>query len=184
MMSFFKKINYWCRARRLGPDLPLTHLLLYSNRLNKWLCNKKFGYFGSNSFFRPGAYAIETAKIYIGDNVVIRPGTMLFASPYGNDIITHIKIESDVLIGSCVHIYVSNHEYADISIPIAKQGHANVLPVYLRKGCWIGANVTILPGVEIGENTVIGANSLVTKSIPPYSVAVGNPAKIIKKLNE
>jgi acetyltransferase-like isoleucine patch superfamily enzyme len=49
--------------------------------------------------------------------------------------------------------------------------------VTLRRGCWIGANVTILAGVDIGENAVIGAGSVVTKSIPAYVVAVGNPAQ-------
>ncbi|MFR2812259.1 MAG: DapH/DapD/GlmU-related protein [Escherichia coli] len=57
-------------------------------------------------------------------------------------------------------------------------------PVILKKGCWIGANVTILPGVVVGENSVVGANSVVTKSISPFTVVAGNPAKIIKKLNE
>ena len=96
----------------------------------------------------------------------------------------HILIEDDVLIGYSVHIYVSNHKFFDITLPISKQGHSVVKPVILKKGCWIGANVTILPGVVVGENSVVGANSVVTKSISPFTVVAGNPAKIIKKLNE
>lgn len=184
MISFIKKIKFWIVCNRLGPDIPLSHLLLYSRRLGHMICKRKFKSFGNNSSFRPFAYAIETQKIAIGDNVVIRPGTMLFASPYGEEKKLHILIEDDVLIGSSVHIYVSNHKFFDITLPISKQGHSVVKPVILKKGCWIGANVTILPGVVVGENSVVGANSVVTKSISPFTVVAGNPAKIIKKLNE
>lgn len=184
MISFMKKLKFWITCNRLGPDIPLTHLLLYSSRLGHMLCKRKFRRFGNNSFFRPFAYAIETQKIAIGNNVVIRPGTMFFASPYGEEKKLHIIIEDDVLIGSSVHIYVSNHMFSDISLPISRQGHSEVKPVILKKGCWVGANVTILPGVVVGENSVIGANSVVTKSISPFTVVAGNPAKVIKKLNE
>ncbi|WP_336240156.1 acyltransferase [Citrobacter werkmanii] len=184
MISFVKKIKFWITCNRLGPDIPLTHFLLYSSRLGHMICKRKFKRFGNNSFFRPFAYAIETQRIAIGSNVVIRPGTMLFASPLegGGDI--HIEIADDVLIGSGVNIYVSNHSFSDTSKSISFQGHSDIQPVILERGCWIGANVTILPGVTIGENSVIGANSLVTKSVPPFHVAVGNPARVIKRVDE
>ncbi|EHG7581698.1 MULTISPECIES: acyltransferase [Citrobacter] len=184
MISILQKIKFWVTCNRLGPDIPLTHFLLYSTRLGKMICKRKFKKFGNNSFFRPFAYAIETQKITIGDNVVIRPGTMLFASPLGSSEDVHIKISDDVLIGSGVNIYVSNHSFSDATLPISLQGHSDIQPVILERGCWIGANVTILPGVTIGENSVVGANSLVTKSVPAFHVAVGNPAKVIKKVNE
>ncbi len=184
MISIIKKIKFWITCNRLGPDIPLTHFLLYSSRLGHMLCKRKFKRFGNNSFFRPFAYAIETQRIAIGNNVVIRPGTMLFASPLvgGGDI--HIDIADDVLIGSGVNIYVSNHIFTDISKSISLQGHSEIQPVILKRGCWIGANVTILPGVTIGENSVVGANSLVTKSVPPFHVAVGNPARVVKKIDD
>ena len=65
--------------------------------------------------------------------------------------------------------------------PIIDQGHSPARTVTLRRGCWVGANVTILAGVEIGENAVIGAGSVVTKSIPAHTVAVGNPAQPLSK---
>lgn len=184
MMSIYRKLKFWITCNRLGPDIPLTHFLLYSNRWGNRLCKRKFQRFGDNSSFRPFAYAIETQKISIGRNVVIRPGTMLFASPLDGGGDTHIKIADDVLIGSGVNIYVSNHRFSDTSKTISLQGHAEIQPVILERGCWIGANVTILPGVTIGENSVVGANSLVTKNIPAFHVAVGNPAKVIKKVDE
>ena len=56
-------------------------------------------------------------------------------------------------------------------------------PVIIEDGCWIGEKVCIMPGVTIGRKSIIGAGSIVTKSIPGYCIAVGNPAKVIKKYN-
>lgn len=67
-------------------------------------------------------------------------------------------------------------------VPIYDQGFYVSREVMLREGCWIGANVVILPGVTIGKNAVIGAGSIVTKSIPDFCVAAGNPAKVIKQI--
>lgn len=181
-----KKLIFWMSCKRIGPDIPITHVLLFSKRFGRWLCNKKFGYFGENSEFRAGAYAVETDKISIGKNVIIRPGTMLFAAPNEEQIANskeyQIIIEDYALIGSGVHIYVSNHNYSDPNAMIYFQGHSSIKNVNIKKGCWIGANAIILPGVTIGQNAVVGAGSVVTKSIPDYAVAVGAPAKVIKLL--
>lgn len=164
---------------RLGPDIPITHFKLYLKESAWLLCKKKFYFFGEGAEFRPGAYAIACSKISIGKSVVIRPNTMLFAEPiYEGGFIT---IEDFVLIGSGVHIYTTNHNYSDPNILIKDQG-SNVKDVVLKKGCWVGANAIILPGVTIGKNSVIGAGSVVTKSIPDNVVAAGNPAKILKTL--
>jgi acetyltransferase-like isoleucine patch superfamily enzyme len=166
-------------ADRLGPDIPLTHYKLYFKPLMTELCRKKFQHFGEGAEFRPGAYAVACSKISIGKRVVIRPGTMLFADP--RDVLS-ITIEDDVLIGSCVHFYVGNHRFDDPNVPIYYQGHTASKPILVKSGAWIGANVTILPGVTIGNNAVVGAGSIVTKNVPDYAVVGGNPAKVIKML--
>ncbi len=147
------------------------------------LCRIKFAEFGEGAEFRPGAFADACSKIRIGRNVVIRPGTFLFADPReGGGTIT---IEDDALIGPGVHIYTNNHEFKNPDIPIINQGYPPASPtdsVIVRKGSWIGSSVVILPGVEIGENSVIGAGSLVTRSIPPRSVFAGNPAIMIQQI--
>ncbi|KHS85090.1 MULTISPECIES: acyltransferase [Pectobacterium] len=183
MLKIINRIKFYLLSPRLGPDMFLTHILLHSNFFSKILCEKKFKTFGEKSYFRPGAYAIETKKIEIGNNVVIRPGTMLFASPLGEDT-TNIEIHDNVLIGSGVHVYVSNHEYRKIDVDIIFQGHQEVKKVVIEQGCWIGANAILLPGVTIGKGSVVGAGSIVTKSVPPHTVVVGNPAKIIKILSD
>lgn len=168
-------------ADRLGADCPFTHWKLYFKLSMKKICNKKFKKFGQNSEFRAGAYAIVCSKISIGNNVIIRPNTMLFAYPSSNED-GSIIIEDDVMIGSGAHIYVSNHKYESSATSIVNQGHTLPKTVVLKVGSWIGANAIILPGVTIGKNSIVGAGSIVTKSVPDFCVAVGNPAKVIKEI--
>ena len=120
-------------------------------------------------------------KLRIGKRIIIRPGTMLHGE--SNSLDTTIIIEDDVLIGCGVHIYVENHEFKNPFVVISEQGHSPAKQVLIKEGCWIGANVIILPGVTIGKNSVIGAGSIVTKSIEDNVVAAGNPARVIKKIN-
>lgn len=176
--GFIKKIRFDMASDRLGPDCPFTHWKLYFDKLAYRLCEKKFFYLGRNTQVRAGVYAINCSKISLGNNVIIRPTSMLFADPRGEE--ANIVIEDNVMMGSGVHIYTSNHTYKDPNIDIIQQGHTEVKPVKVKKGAWIGANTIILPGVTVGENSVVGAGSVVTKSIPEKCVAAGNPAKIIK----
>ena len=170
--------RFWSNCDRIGPDIPLTHWRLHYPMLMKVLCKRKFASFGEDSEFRPGAYAITCSKIFIGARVVIRPQSMLFADP--RDLAGKIVIEDDALIGSGVLIYTANHELSDRDIPIAKQGHRDARDVVLRVGSWIGANAIILPGVEIGAGAVVGAGSIVSRSIPEGCIAAGNPARVIR----
>lgn len=183
MRKIVERFKFLWSAPRLGPDMPLTYFFSFSRRLSRKICLQKFSYFGSGAEFRLGAYAIETKSIALGKNVVIRPGSMLFSTPQPDSSVA-ISIADDVMLGSGVHIYVSNHAFDDTSRPIIQQGHQDVKPVSIGKGAWIGANVIILPGVNIGENSVVGAGSVVTRSIPPRVVACGNPARIVKWLDD
>lgn len=179
MKKTLDKIKFWLCCDRIGPDIPLTHWLLFSNRLGRWICRKKFKQFSEGACVRPGVYAICCSKIELGKCVVLRPGVRLFADPREGG--EGISIGDKVLIGSSVHMYVSNHNYEDKDKPIYDQGHSESQGIVIKKGAWVGANVTILPGVCIGENSVVGAGSVVTKSIPDFSTAVGNPAKLITR---
>lgn len=173
--------NYSALNDRIGPDRPLTHWMMYFKVLMMYICKKKFLEFSSTSECRPGSYFITCSKISIGENVIIRPGTMLFADPRV-DSDGHIIIENNAMIGSGVHIYVANHRYTMKEIDVINQGHCKAKSVVLKEGCWVGANSIILPGVEVGARSVVGAGSVVTKNIPPNTVFAGNPAKFIKKI--
>ena len=94
-----------------------------------------------------------------------------------------ISIGSNVSIGSNCIISSSNHNFQNPSIPIKNQG-ISLQKVSIGNNVWIGARVTILAGVKIGDNCIIGASSVVTRNIDNNSIAVGSPAKKIKSLYE
>lgn len=181
LSEFFQRIHFWQKADRIGPDIPYTHWRLHFKSTMLKLCKEKFQYFDDTAEFRPGAYAICCSKISLGKRVVVRPTTMLFADPLEGG--AGIIIEDDVMMGSGVHLYVNNHRFDNPDIPIIDQGHYVSQEIVLKRGCWLGANVIVLPGVTIGENAVVGAGSIVTRDVEPFTVAAGNPAKIIKKLS-
>ena len=99
-----------------------------------------------------------------------------------NIIIGPVSIGNNVLLAQHIVLSGLNHNYLDISVPPVKQG-VSTKEIIIEDDVWIGANSTITAGVTIGKHSIIGAGSVVTKNIPPYSVAVGSPAKIKKKYN-
>ena len=91
-----------------------------------------------------------------------------------------LEIGEDVMMGPNCIIITSSHNHSDISKHMIYQGDTVPQKVTIEDDCWIGFNVIILPGVRIGKGSIIGAGAVVTKDIPPYSIAVGVPAKVIK----
>lgn len=180
LAEIWDRLRYWGEADRIGPDIPLTHWRLHFKSTMRRLCGSKFLRFGNGAEFRPGAYAICCSKISLGHRVIIRPGSMLFADPRSDG--AGITIEDDVMLGSGVHIYVHNHKFNDPSVPIIDQGYHQSEPVLLKRGAWIGAGAIILPGVIIGNNAVVGAGSIVTKDVPASTIVVGNPARVLRRI--
>jgi acetyltransferase-like isoleucine patch superfamily enzyme len=117
----------------------------------------------------------EIPKISIGDGCTILYRFQCNAAQ-------SVRIGCNVLIASNVLITDSDHVMEHGGVPITRNHKFVTRPVYVEDNCWLGQNVVILKGVTIGHDSIIGANSTVTHSVPPYSVAVGNPAKIIKQL--
>lgn len=97
-------------------------------------------------------------------------------------IIGPVNVGNDVMLAQHVVISGLNHGYKDVSIPPNRQPVITAQTV-VGDGVWIGANSVITAGVNIGDHCVIGAGSVVTKDIPAYSVALGNPARIVKQFN-
>jgi len=99
-----------------------------------------------------------------------------------NVLIGPIQIGNNVIFAQNIVSSGLNHGYEDINIPICKQP-TTTSRITVEDDCWIGANAVITAGVTIGKHSVIAAGAIVTKNIPPFSIAVGNPARVIKQYN-
>ncbi|WP_345949081.1 MULTISPECIES: acyltransferase [unclassified Mucilaginibacter] len=112
----------------------------------------------------------------VGD-VLIGNNTLIGMS---NVIIGPVNIGDNVIMAQNIVVSALNHEYRDVNKPIHTQ-EILTAPIVIEDDCWIAANAVITSGVTVGKHSVVAANAVVTKSIPPFSVAAGNPAKIIKQ---
>lgn len=117
------------------------------------------------------------SRITIGNRVTSTGGLQVAAQD-------EITIEDDVMLASNILVNDGLHGYENTNKPYKYQKICRIAPISIRRGCWIGQNVVILPGVTIGELSIIGANSVVTGSVPDRCIAVGNPAKVIKRWDE
>ena len=164
------------------------------------------GKIGKNSKIFPPFHSNNMSKVYIGENVcVLSNGWIDVIESYGsitykprieigsNTYIGHnahiiscqsIKIGSQVVIADKVYITDNLHGYEDVNKSVLETDLVSPGPVVIEDQVWLGENVCVLPNVTIGRHSVIGSNSVVTKSIPPYSVAVGSPAVVIKKYDQ
>ncbi|ODM17651.1 hypothetical protein SI65_07326 [Aspergillus cristatus] len=107
---------------------------------------------GKDCFFNWNMTVLDTSLVIIGDRVQFGPNVSIFSAGHDTSVLSRIKF--------------------------VEFGH----PVFIEDDCWIGGSVIILPGVRIGKGSTVGAGSVVTKDIPPYSVAVGNPCKVRKTI--
>ncbi|HHP0449913.1 TPA: sugar O-acetyltransferase [Vibrio harveyi] len=140
-----------------------------SNILNHLLASV-----GKNCYIEPPLRANWGCHTHLGDNVYANFNLTLVDD-------THIYIGDHVMIGPNVTIATAGH-------PIDPELRRDIaqfnIPVHIGNNVWIGANSVVLPGVTIGENSVIGAGSVVTKDIPANVVAVGNPCRVLREIGE
>jgi acetyltransferase-like isoleucine patch superfamily enzyme/putative methionine-R-sulfoxide reductase with GAF domain len=120
--------------------------------------------------------ALDNTAIEIGESTYIGPYVCI-AGP------GHIKIGKNCLIAAQAGLFANNHIYSDPTANINSQGVTRE-GIVIEDDCWLGAGVKVLDGVTIGEGSIIGAGAVVTKDIPPFSIAVGVPAKVIRSRKE
>jgi acetyltransferase-like isoleucine patch superfamily enzyme len=113
-------------------------------------------------------------------DVVIGHHTLVGMS---NVIIGPVTLGNHIILAQHVVMSGLNHIYEDVSRPIVDQ-NVRTAPIVIEDDCWIAANVVITAGVTIGKHSIIAAGAVVTKDVPPYSIAAGNPAKVIKQYDE
>jgi acetyltransferase-like isoleucine patch superfamily enzyme len=119
------------------------------------------------------AYDKEGGDITIGEDTYIGPYVCMAGPGF-------IQIGKDCMIASHSSLYANNHVFADPNRRFREQG-LTVKGIAIEDDCWLGSGVRVLDGVTIGKGSIIGAGAVVTRDIPPYSIAVGVPAKVISK---
>lgn len=151
--------------------------------------NKKNIDFGENLTTGVGC-RIETFPQIITESKLLKFGKNVQLNDYVHIAAVHsVEIGNNVLMASKIYIsdcthgsYIGNEDDSD-PLTIPKDRPLSVKPVLIEANVWLGEFVSVLPGVTIGEGTIVGANSVVSKSLPPYVIAVGSPAKPIKFYN-
>ncbi len=167
---------------------------------------KQFAVFGKSSLVEKPLYVRKLKYVSIGNNTQIKAGSRIQCDDnyrgqmlkpclqigdrcgigyhFTAFVYDNIEIGNDVSIADNVMLTSENHGInPEGNVPFGLQP-LTTAPIRIGDWVWLAKNVCVMPGVTIGERTVIGANSVVTHDIPPYSIAVGAPAKVIKKWNK
>jgi acetyltransferase-like isoleucine patch superfamily enzyme len=153
-------------------NLPHSRFAKLSNDFRKRYLKNILAQYGGGekAYFENRVYIGDGSNIKIGRNCQINEQTFFQSCSIGDN----------VLIAPETIVLSKSHAYDRFDIPIIDQGDMPDQPVTIKDNVWIGRRCIVLPGVTIGENTVIGAGSIVTKSIPANVIAVGNPCKVLK----
>jgi acetyltransferase-like isoleucine patch superfamily enzyme len=133
---------------------------------------------GPSVLIEPGCWFAlypETAQLEIGEGTFVNLGCMLAATE-------RITVGKHCMFANYCFVADADHRFDDPDLPVTWQGMASRGPVTIGDNCWFGTNCVVTGGVTIGERTVVGANSVVTNDLPSGVIAVGAPAKVIKKI--
>ena len=132
------------------------------------LMRRIFPLMGEGGIVSTPLTAVRPHMVKIGRNVVVMPGCLMMSAG-------GITIEDGAMIAANVQLISNNHDLYERQVITCK-------PIHIGRNAWIGAGATILPGVTIGDNAVVGAASVVTKDVPADTIVAGNPAKFIKRI--
>jgi len=184
-----RRIGRWWRWR-IRPHLVAARP--YWHRIKFLLHCFKFEQFGNRCALAGPVKILGTPRIYLGNHVAFRSHITIgghgvleiddHAVINDNCIISaykHIKIGKNVMLAPFVYILDIDHAFTDKQTPISQQGYKTAR-VVIEDGVWIGTQSVITRGVTIGQNSIIAANSVVTRDIPPDSIAAGSPAVVIR----
>ena len=158
-----------------------------------------FASFGRSSVLELPVRLAGESRIAIGSDVFVGAGSWLQTlgdgagvalevgdgtSISGNCVLSaaaSVRLGRDVLLARNVYVSDHIHAYADTTLPVLAQGLAKVAPVHIGDGAWLGQNVVVCPGVSIGRGAVVGANSVVLEDVPDFALAVGAPARVVRR---
>jgi maltose O-acetyltransferase len=112
-------------------------------------------------------------RLFVGDRVQIGADCRFMIGG-------RVTLGDDVLLAPEIIFVDSNHNWDRLDVPIKDQGSMSPQPIVVEQGAWIGIRAVILPGVRIGQGAIVGAGAVVTRDIPEYAIAAGNPAKVVR----
>lgn len=160
-------------ARRLAESLLLRFNTSPPDRtLRAAILGDLFGHLGENVTVQPSLRCDYGTNISIGRNTFVNNDCIFLDC-------NRITIGEDVQIAPRVQLYTAGHPLDPV---IRRSGLEFALPITIAGNVWLGGGVIVCPGITIGENTVVGAGSVVTRDLPPNVLAVGNPARIVRQL--
>ncbi|NWL88060.1 MULTISPECIES: DapH/DapD/GlmU-related protein [unclassified Paenibacillus] len=138
------------------------------------LAHQLFGSYGANCWIEPPLHICYGSHTFIGDGFYANTNLTIIDD-------TTVTIGKGVLVGPNVTICTVGHP---VDPELRATGQMYAFPVVIEDGVWIGSGAIINPGVTIGKNSVIGAGSIVTTDVPPGVIAVGNPCRVLREINE
>jgi len=163
----FWRIIYEWVAKHLPDDIWYFPFNRFSSRIRVYCVKRFISKCGSN--IRIGKNVVFGFECELGNHISINENCRL----------VNTKVNDFTLIAPEFYAIMRNHEYKDLTIPIAYQGYSKEIAPEIGKNVWIGVRVVMLPGVIVGEGAVIAAGAIVTKNVPPNAIIGGVPAKII-----
>ncbi|PWB51822.1 MAG: hypothetical protein C3F13_13000 [Anaerolineales bacterium] len=138
------------------------------------ILSQLLGYVGRDSIIEPPFYCCYGQNIYIGEYVYLNVLCTILDC-------NKVHIGNHVMLGPAVQIYTAAHH---LQAESRIQGWEVAKPILIEDNVWIGGGAILLPGVRIGKNAVVGAGAVVSRSVPANTVVVGNPAKVIRKIEQ
>jgi acetyltransferase-like isoleucine patch superfamily enzyme len=142
--------------------------------------------------------ALDDGRLTIGEGTLLEPGCWLTIGDEGSltigegcflnrgvmvAVMDSVEIGDHTMFANNCFVGDANHRYDDPETPITSQGFTSKGPTRVGSNCWLGVNCVVTSGVTIGDRCVIGSNSVVTNDIPPWSIAAGSPAKVLREID-
>lgn len=196
-MNFIEKVKSDPKLKKFALWLMMPKNQARPRKWVKWFVNPFYQHRGKNSLIRRWTRMdlLPINHFHLGDDSTIEDFTVInngVGDIYignrtrvgiGCTMIGPVTIGNDVGIAQGVVLSGLNHNYEDVTIPISKQG-VSTAPIIIEDEVWLGANCVILGGFTVGKHSIVAAGSVITKNVPPYSLAFGNPARILRQYNE
>ncbi len=172
----FKRFLFWNLYYLLARHLPgnYTPYGFMSKTIREITCKHIFKKFGNNVDIGNKVVFFNSKYSEIGSNSGIGAWSEIGT----------VKIGNYVMMGTHCLLISQNHRFEDCNIPICQQGFQKDQPIVIEDNVWIGSRVIILPGVIVSKGAIIGAGSVVTNHVQPYTIVCGNPAKVVRKRYE